>query len=591
MLAHALALAAAIWSGGNMAPADLEASREIPSQDKQAALAAQAMVASAHGLASEAGAAILAAGGNFADAAVAVQAALAVVEPESSGPGGGCFILFHDMATDSLYAIDGREELPMGAWPGMFLDEAGEPLPHVMTGGRPVGVPGTLAAMSRLHADFGSLPLARCLAPAIELAERGFPVPPDMARAIRSESERLQRFAASRSLYFHADGRPFAEGERFRNPDLAKTLRLWAEDRDADFFYRGELAKTLARTVGNNDFRSGRLREADLANYRAVYREPILGSYREHRLAVFPPPTSGGITLLEILGLLATQAPLQGSLDDDSLLIEHLDRLARASRIAFADRDAYLGDQDWCPNTPMRALCSPAWVAERSRVAFDPEAALTLSADAGELERHTSHFSIVDARGSLLACTTTIETTFGSAQVLPGYGFPLNNELTDFNWQSSDPPAPNDVEGGRRVRAGALDAPKSQGGKRPRSSMCPVIVYDEAGKPMLALGSPGGSRIIGTVAGTLLCLLDFDMDLQAALDFPRLHCRNQPVEIETFGWNREAVAGAMAARGWEIAPLSRYPLLQGDVNAVRVLPDGRREGASDPRHDGGAVGN
>ena len=588
--AHALALAAALWSPGDGPPPGIEQDRDIPTAGKHAAVADSGMVASAHPLASEAGAEIMAGGGNFADAALAVQAVLSVVEPESSGPGGGCFLLFHDAATDSLYAIDGREELPMWSWPEMFLDGDGNPLPHVMTGGRPVGVPGTVAAMSLLHRDFGRLPLARVLAPAIALAERGFPVPPDLARALVSQGPRLKRFTASRELYFHEDGSPYAERDTFRNPDLAATLRLWAADPDGHFFYRGELADVMAETVGNNKFRKGRLRAADLANYEAVYREPIHGSYRGRRLAVFPPPTSGGITLLEILGLMETREPLPGGLGDDEALLTHLDRLARASRIAFADRDRWLGDLDWRPETPMHRLCDPEYVAGRAEEAFDPGSDLALAADPGDPEKHTSHFSIVDADGSMLACTTTIETTFGSAQVLPGYGFPLNNELTDFNWRPSDPPMPNDVEGGRRPRAGALKNAERQGGKRPRSSMCPVIVYGEDGRPALAIGSPGGSRIIGTVAGALLCLLDFDMDLQEALDFPRLHCRNRPLEIETFGWNREAVAKAMAKRGWEIAPLYRYPLLQGDVNAVRVLPNGRREGASDPRRDGGAAG-
>jgi len=554
--AHALALAAASWSGGNSPPAGLEASREIPDTNRNARVADKAMVASAHPLASQAGADMMAAGGNFADAALAVQAVLAVVEPESSGPGGGCFLLFHDMATDSLYALDGREELPMLGWPSMFLEDGGEVLEDVMTGGRPVGVPGTIAAMCQLHREFGRLPLEDVIAPAIELAESGFPVSPDLARAIRSQARRLKRFEASRALYFHEDGSPYDEGEILRNPDLAGTLRMWADDSSGDFFYRGAMAQAMASIVGDNSFRKGRLRVSDLANYTAVYREPLRGSYRGHELAAFPPPTSGGITLLEILDLMETREALSGNLDDETVLVEHLDRLARASRVAFAD-----------------------------------DADLTVAAEHGDLEKHTTHFSIVDAEGSMLACTSTIETTFGSAQVVPGYGFPLNNELTDFNWvPDPDTVLPNDVKGGRMARVTALRNPGREGGKRPRSSMCPVIVYGENGKPALAIGSPGGSRIIGTVATALLCLIDFEMGLQESLNFPRLHCRNRPVEIESFGWNREALAGAMAAKGWEIAPLYRYPLLQGDMHAVRILPDGRREGASDPRHDGGPAG-
>ncbi len=589
--AHAIALAAAIWSGGNAPPAGLEAGREIPSTDKSALVTDQVMVASAHPLASQAGAEVMAAGGNFADAALAVQAVLAVVEPESSGPGGGCFILFHDTATDSLYAIDGREELPMWGWPEMFLDDWGEVLEDVMTGGRPVGVPGTIAAMCLLHREFGKLPLEDVIAPAIDLAESGFPVSPDLARAIRSQSRRLKRFEASRKIYFHTDGSPYDKGEILCNPELANTLRLWADDPSGDFFYRGDMAAAMASIAGDNSFRKGRLRISDLANYKAVYREPLRGSYRGHELAAFPPPTSGGVTLFEILGLMETREPLVGDLADEAVLVEHLDRLARASRVAFADRDRWLGDPDWAPDLPMRDLCSPEWIAERAPIAFDETDDLALAATPGELEKHTTHFSIVDAEGSMLACTSTIETTFGSAQVVPGYGFLLNNELTDFNWvPDPDAPRPNDVEGGRNKRVGDLRKPMREGGKRPRSSMCPVIVYGADGKPALAIGSPGGSRIIGTVATALLCILDFEMGLQEALNFPRLHCRNRPVEIESFGWNRESLSQAMTDKGWQIAPLYRYPLLQGDVHAVRILPDGRREGAGDPRHDGGPAG-
>ncbi len=591
-IAPLFALAAALWSGGDLAPDSLPAARALPAAGRPALTAARAMVASAHPLASEAGARMLAAGGNAADAAVAVQAMLAVVEPESSGPGGGCFILLHDMATDSLYAIDGREESPEWVWPQMFLDQWGEPYPDAMTGGRPVGVPGTLAAMSLLHADFGRLPLAALLAPAIAVAETGFAVPPDMARAIRSEAPRLAFSEAAVDLYFTADRRPYREGERFRNPDLARTLRAWAADSTAGFFYRGQLAELMAGVVGHSAARPGRLQPGDLANYRAVYRQPIRGSFRGTRLAVFPPPTSGGITLLEILGLYATQPRLTGDLREPSVLIPHLDRLARASRVAYADRDAWLGDPDWSPQLPMARLCSAGWMAARAPIAFDPAADLALPAAPGELESHTTHFSIVDAAGSMLACTSTIETTFGSAMVVPGWGFPLNNELTDFNWVPApgDTAAPNDIEPSRKPRAGALDQPAGRGGKRPRSSMCPVIVYGADGRPAMALGSPGGARIIGTVANVLLGVLEFGLPLQEAVDFPRLHCRNRPVEIETFGWNAQAVGDSMAARGWPLAPLAEWPLLQGDLHAVRVLPDGRREGACDPRHDGGAAG-
>jgi gamma-glutamyltranspeptidase / glutathione hydrolase len=590
----AMALAGALWTGGNTPPADMPPDniyREVPSSAKSSVIADKFMVASAHHLASEAGAEILAAGGNAVDAGLAVQAALSVVEPESSGPGGGCFILFHQGSTGELYAMDGREEMPAAGLPDMFLDKSGGVLEEVYSGGLSVGVPGTVAAWSKMHARFGHLPLATVLGPAIRLAESGFPISPDLARAMVSERRRLDHFAASRRLYFNADGSPRPEGDIFVNRDLGNFFRLWADDPDGSFFYGGPLARAIVKTITANPFRPGRMRERDLTDYRAVFRDPIRGNYRGHEIAVFPPPTSGGITLLEILGIMETRPPLQPDPEDDAILIEHLDRLARASRIAFADRGRWLGDPDWGAGLPMRELLAPEFISRRAQAAFDPATDLTPPATAGTPEgRNTTHFSIVDGDGSMLSCTSTIEYIFGSAMVVPGYGFPLNNELTDFNLYPSVPPGANDIEGGRQTRTTALDLPRSEGGKRPRSSMCPIIVYDKMGNPAMALGSPGGSRIIGTVAGALLMLLDFDLGLQEAINFPRLHCRNRPVEIETLGWNREAVAEAMRKRGWSIAPLQRFPLLQGDLNAVRILPDGRREGASDPRRDGRAVG-
>ncbi|MCP4550248.1 MAG: gamma-glutamyltransferase [bacterium] len=590
----AFLIAGALWATPGGPPPELPPemiTRVVPEPIAESVIAPTCMVASAHPLASRAGAAIMQSGGNAVDAALAVQAMLSLVEPESSGPGGGCFILYHDLASDSLYALDGREELPRSADVDMFRDAEGNLLPEVLSGGLSVGVPGTVAAWSRIHARFGKLPLSQVLAPAIAAAEAGFPVPADMARGIRSQRSRLERFAPSRALYFHENGDPYDEGELFRNPDLARTLRLWAADPTGGFFYRGPLAEALLEQVRDNPFRAGSMVGADLEDYRAVFRQPISGHYRGRTIGAFPPPTSGGITLLEILGLMETRPRIKGALTDDAVLLMHLDRLARASRIAFADRGAWLGDPDFSPEIPMRDLLKPEFIKARAAAAFDPNADLTPAATEGPLTgSHTTHFSVVDAEGNMLSCTSTIEYIFGCGMVVPGYGFPLNNELTDFNLFPSDPPIANDAVPGLRERSNSLEADPGRGGKRPRSSMCPIIVYDTQGKPEIAVGSPGGSRIIGTVTSVLLCLLDFEMGLQEALNFPRLHCRNRPLEIETFGWNREALAEALETLGWEIAPLGRFPLLQGDVNAVRILPDGRREGAADPRHDGGAFG-
>jgi len=590
-----LAMAGALWTGGLAPPAptdSLPVTRALPDTAARVATAPRWMVASAHPLASLAGARILAAGGSAADAGVAVQAALSVVEPESSGPGGGCFILYHDAPRDTLWAIDGREELPAWNRADMFM-EAGRIVPEPYTGGAAVGVPGTVDAMSRLHALAGRLPLREVLAPAVAIADTGFAVGPDLARASRDNAFRLRRYPASRALYLRDDGSPLAEGDRLRNCDLADFFRHWADEPTGRFFYQGDLAWAITAAVGGDKFRKGRMMQADLGNYHAPLREPVVGSYRGRRIVAFPPPTSGGITLLEILGILETRPAPPDPRGGDAALLAFLDGLARASRVAYADRDRYLGDPDWSPDVPMRGLLDPAFVAQQARAAFDPAAPLDSLAAAGDPPAHTTHFCVVDAEGSVLSCTSTIETVFGSAMVLPGWGFVLNNELTDFNLvpaAGEDYPRPNDIQGGRRIRATALDGRVPPGGKRPRSSMCPVIVYGDDGRPELALGSPGGARIIGTVAGTLLLLLDHDFTLAEALAFPRLHCRNRPLEIETWGWNRGVLADSLGARGWPVAPLTSWPLLQGDVQALRILPDGRRRGASDPRHDGAPRG-
>jgi gamma-glutamyltranspeptidase/glutathione hydrolase len=465
-----------------------------------------------------------------------------------------------------------------------------------MSGGLPVGVPGTIAAMSKLHARFGALPLEQVLAPAIALAESGFPVSPDLARALKSEAKRLKRFPASRALFFHPDGRPNAEGERMRNPELAACLRLWAADPTGRFFYQGPVAKAVVETVRRAPFQPGFLSLEDLAAYKAVYRDPIFGSYRARRLAVFPPPSSGGITLLEILGLMETRPRPERAIDDDGELLDFLDAYARASRVAFADRDRHLGDADWRPEIPMWSLSDPDFVDARALEAFQGEGDLATPAQAGSLEGfHTTHFAAVDALGNMISVTSTIETTCGSAMVVPGYGFLLNNELTDFNLIPSDPAAPNDIDPARRPRSSALDNEPGEGGKRPRSSMCPVIAYDDRGVPDLALGSPGGPTIIGTVAQVLMLMIDYDLFLPKALAHPRLYSRNLPLEIETYGWNWELLADSLRGRGWEIAPLEYFPVLKGDVQAVSVMTRpgemNARQGASDPRGDGRPSGS
>ena len=578
-----------LWTPQTAPPADLPDSlihSEIVAVEGKVIRTRDFAVASGNYLASEAGARVMNLGGTAADAALAVQAMLALVEPEGSGPGGGCFILYYEAATGKVTAIDGREELPAAARPDMFLDEAGHPLNDIFSGGLPVGVPGTVAAMDEIHRRFGSLPKSELFAFAREKALEGFPVGPDLAFELRQQAERLIRFPATRKIYFHQDGRPYALGDTLRNKDYAEFLRMWSGG--LQFYYA--LGPELEKTVANAAFRPGTLTAEDVRSYRALEREVIYGDYRGWKLAVMPPPTSGGITLLEILGVLGTLPPVADDVfESDSALVEHLDRLARASRLAFADRGAYLGDPDWSLDIDMPSLLDPEFIAERARVAFDPAADLTVRAEPGELGGHTTHFSIVDAEGNVLSCTSTIEQLFGSGMVLPHFGFLLNNELSDFNWMPSDPPAPNDIEPERRKLSMAVRSPYTQAGKRPRSSMCPVIFFDPDGRPG-ALGSPGGSRIIGTVASVLTAMIDLNLDLEEAVAFPRLHCRNSPLDLEGRGWNRAALADSLSARGWPIAAATRWPLYQGDVNAVRILSFGVKKAVSDPRRDGEPAG-
>ena len=584
MTLAAIVLAASILGAEAAPPADLPYQPWRLPRQREALIAPHFAVAAAHPRASAAGADILRAGGSAADAALAVQAMLALVEPEGSGPGGGCFILFHDAATGRLTALDGREEIPAGARPDMFLTESGEIVEDPFSGGLPVGVPGTLAAMCELHRRHGRLPLEIVLAPALEAAEEGVPVSRDLAWELRRKREKLIRFPATAALYY-PDGEPLREGELLRNPGYARFLRRWRDDPSGRFLYEGEIAAAIARTVREAPFQPGFLVEEDLAAYRVLEREPVFGDYRGWKIGAMPPPTSGGITLLEMLGILDRLEPLPADPFDDAVLIEHLDRLARASRLAYADRGAYLGDPDASPRLDMRALLDPSFLDRRTEQLHAPGDTLGLPAAPAPLDGHTTHFSIVDGQGNMIACTTTIEQLMGSGMVVEGWGFLLNNQLSDFNWLPSDPPAPNDARPERVERVHVLgEAPA--GGKRPRSSMCPVILYDPAGRPRYALGSPGGSRIIGTVACVVTGLLDFDLDLQAAVSLPRLHSRGGPLDLETGGWNRAALAGSLSARGWPARPLDRWPTLQGDVQAVGILPDGRRQGAGDPRHDG-----
>jgi len=476
------------------------------------------MVAAAHDLAATAGRDVLRAGGTAADAAVAVQMVLNAVEPQSSGIGGGCFIVYWPAGGSRPITVDGRETAPATATATLFLEADGTPVPYYpdrITGGRPVGVPGTLAALHHLHRRFGALDWETLFTPAIAVCDTGVIVSRRLEQAIAQERDRIARFPASRALYLDDGGAPLAEGTRLRLPDLAATFRLLATD-GPDAFYRGAIAGDVVRTVRDTDVAPGLLTLDDLAGYAPIERDPVHGRYRGRDVWGMGPPSSGGTTMIEALLILddfELSRHRAGSVEAVHLILEAL-------KLAFADRNRYVGDPDRDP-IPVETLTSPAFAATRG-AEIRPDRVIPAPATPARIRvpsTETTHFVIRDARGAMLSMTTTIEWPFGSAMVVPGRGFLLNNELTDFDAIpvfEDGTPSPNRVGPGRR----------------PRSSMSPTIVSQD-GVPVLALGSPGGTRIIGVTLDVLLHVIDWKMDVQTAIDFPRvLHRGGAAAELE-----------------------------------------------------------
>ena len=532
------------------------------------------MIAAANPLAAEAGLEVLRAGGGAVDAAIAAQMVLNLVEPQSSGIGGGGFMLYYDAAEDRVVAYDGRETAPGAATPELFLGPDGKPLKFwdAVIGGRSVGAPGLLAMLELAHRSHGRLAWARLFARAIELAETGFAVSPRLNELIGS-SRGLDTFPAARAYFLTADGAPRPAGARLANPALAETLRIIAAEGVAPF-YRGAIAADIvaaARGAG------GLLARDDLAGYRARVREPVCRPYREWRVCGFGPPSSGGVTTLEILGILESFD--LAALAPGSAAAVHL--ISEASRLAYADRARYLADDDFVA-APVRGLLDRAYLARRA-AGIDPERAMgaatagapparggfLLAPAPGAEQPSTTHLSVVDGAGNAVAMTTSIESAFGSRLMVRG--FLLNNQLTDFSF--------------RPEIGGAPVANRVEPLKRPRSSMAPTLVFDRRGRLVLALGSPGGSRIIGYVVKTLIAALDWGLDVQQAVSLPNHVNRNGPVEIET-GTALVDIEAELAARGHEVI---RRRLVSG-LHAVAVTADGL-EGAADPRREGVALGD
>ncbi len=538
------------------------------------ATAKREMVAAGHPLAVDAGLAMLAKGGTAVDAMIATQLVLTLVEPQSSGIGGGAFLLYHDARARRTLAYDARETAPAGATPALFLAADGKPMPFekAVAGGRSVGTPGVPRLLEVAHARHGRLPWATLFGPAIAIAEKGFPISRRLHQHI-GERKDMAAQAALRDYFFTPEGAPKPAGTVIRNPELAKVLRLMAA-RGADAFYTGEVAADIVATVRGHA-NPGTLSLEDLAGYRVRDVEPLCAPYRARRLCGMPPSSSGGIAVLQILGTLSRFD--MASVRPGSAEAVHL--LAEAGRLAFADRNRYVGD-DRFVDVPVKGLLDPGYLAGRSRLIHadrsmgkaepgdPPGLKVALADDPVDEAAGTTNIAIVDRWGNAVSMTTTIEAVFGSRTMVRG--FMLNNQLADFNFQP--------VEEGRAV-ANAV-AP----GKRPRSSMAPFVVLDPSGAVEMTLGSPGGSLIISYVAKALVATLDWNLDMQSAIDLPNRGSRNGPTEIEK-GTELEGVAAALKAMGHDVRPIAMPSGLQG----IRRTKAGW-EGGSDPRREGAARG-
>jgi len=569
----ALAMVAALIPAGAFAqdaPVQPEDTIEIQAR---AAVEAQAfMIATAHPLATDAGHAVLAAGGSAADAAIAAQAMLGLVEPQSSGLGGGAFALYWNASLGTLTTFDARERAPLAADGTYWLDAAGEPLAFwdAVIGGRSVGVPGTPMLLETLHDRYGRLPMGDLVADAVATAEAGFPVSTRMAGAI-ADAQGLDSFDAARGYFFDADGAPLAEGTRLANPAYARSLRLLA-DRGAAPFYTGSIARDIVAAV-RTETNPGILTPEDMAAYTVVERPAVCVDYRGHEVCGMGPPSSGGLTVGQILAMLEgfDLAALGPGVEATHLFLE-------ASRLAFADRGLFMADSDFV-DMP-EGLLDRAYLAGRAGL-IDAQTAMESAAPgeppwddarllAPDTERPragTSHLVIVDSHGDMISMTTTIESGFGSRVMTNG--FLLNNELTDFSFVP-------EVEG-------APVANRVEGGKRPRSSMAPTIVLRD-GAPVLLTGSPGGANIIPYTASSIIGVLDFGLDPQAVIDRPHAVNLNGPTRVET---GAEDLAAALAEMGHTVETRD----LNSGLHLIAIGQDGLLTGAADKRREGLVLGD
>jgi len=535
------------------------------------------MIAAANPYAAKAGLEMLRRRGSAVDAAIAAQMVLTLVEPESSGIGGGAFLLLWDARKKHMTSFDGRETAPASASPGMFLGPDGRPRSKLETipGGLSVGVPGVVAMLDLAHKKYGKLPWATLFAPAIDLAEKGFPVGKKLAATLR-DYPRMGQMPDIKAHFYHPDGSAYAEGETLKNPELAATLREIARH-GPKAFYGGAIAQAIVDRVSHAPVNPAAMTLADIAGYKARERVPVCGFYRRYKLCSMGPPSSGGIAVLQILGMLERFPSKE--LATDTLEGVHL--FTQASRLAFADRGEYLGDPGFV-KVPVAGLLDRRYIAARAALidpakdmglasaGTPPASQKTFAPQRSAEHPGTSHMSIVDDSGEVVSMTTTVEAPFGSEMMVGG--FVLDNQLTDF---SLDP-----------ARDGKPVANAAAPGKRPLSSMSPTIVLGRDGRFKLAVGSPGGPMIIDYVAQALIAMLDGGIAPGQAAALPHPGNLNSPTLIEK-GTPLEALAPGLTAMGHKVAA----PDIEKSGLHIVERVGGGYVGAADPRRDGVTLGD
>lgn len=543
--------------------------------EKQTVHAKQAMVAAANPYASKAGLNILKQGGSAIDAAIAVQLVLTLVEPQSSGIGGGAFMLHWDKKSKKLTTFNGRETAPALATTDMFLDKNGQAISWIqaVVGGRSVGVPGVLAALKKAHDKYGRLPWAQLFTDAIALAENGFIVSPRLEKLVAMKFNPGMTKLPIIKNYFYPNGEPIKAGQRLKNIKLANAYRSIAKE-GTDVFYQGWIAKKIVNAVQHSIIAPGRLSLADMKNYQAQELPAVCAPYRKYQLCGMAPPSSGGVAIIQILAQLEKFDIAKLSMADAQF--SHL--YTQSSRLAFADRNRYIADSSFV-NVPTDGLIDKDYMQQRALLidvnkdmgmaqAGLPQGALTQADDNAFELPSTSHISIVDQYGNAVSMTTSVEMGFGSTVMVEG--FILNNQLTDFSLSPK--------------RHGKWVANRVEPGKRPRSSMAPMMVFNQDESLKLLVGSPGGSRIINYVAQTMIGILDWQLDPQSAINLPHITNRNKVTTLEK-GTNLVKLKPVLEAKGHKVLVRD----LNSGIQAIEILDNGLRGGA-DPRREGVALG-